>query len=157
MDLALQEGLLALRDDRLPVGCVIVEDGKVIAKGRRSEGDHATLDHAEMLALRSVVQPPRRSARGLTLYTTLEPCVMCFGAIIHNRVARVVYALEDPYGGAARVDVTHISRHGEGLPIIEGGCGRDSAIPLFRQFFASTKDPFWSTHPENELCRLVNS
>ena len=72
-------------------------------------------------------------------------------------MSRVVYALEDPYGGAMHLDPTQIVRHAAEVPIVERGCCRQSAIGLFRRFFTSTEDQFWSSHPENALRRVVES
>jgi tRNA(adenine34) deaminase len=87
----------------VPVGAVLVQDGEVVGEGwNRPIGAHDPTAHAEIEALRDAA---RRLANyrlpGTTLYVTLEPCVMCAGAILHARVARVVFGARDPKGGAA--------------------------------------------------------
>jgi tRNA(adenine34) deaminase len=103
MALAIAEAAKARAKDEVPIGCVIVRDGKIIARGhnlRESAQDPAA--HAELIAI-------RKAARKLdswrlldtTLYVTLEPCIMCMGAIILARIHTVVFGCHDPKGGAA--------------------------------------------------------
>lgn len=103
MDKAIAEARKAGAKDEVPIGCVIVRDGKIIARGhnlRESRQDPAA--HAELLAI-------RKAARRLgswrlldcTLYVTLEPCTMCMGAIVLARIPTVVFGCFDPKGGAA--------------------------------------------------------
>lgn len=86
----------------VPVGAVIVRDGEIIGEGwNRPIGAHDASAHAEIQALRDAGQRVGNyRLPGATLYVTLEPCVMCAGAIIHARVERVVYAAADPKAGA---------------------------------------------------------
>jgi tRNA(adenine34) deaminase len=87
----------------VPVGAVLVAGGQVIATGRNSpiESSDPTA-HAEIQALRSAASALKNyRLPDTTLYVTLEPCAMCAGAIVHARVARVVYGCADPRGGAA--------------------------------------------------------
>ena len=103
MQRAMSEAAKAQGRDEVPIGCVIVRDGKIIARGhnlRESNQDPAA--HAELIAI-------RKAARKLdswrlldtTLYVTLEPCLMCMGAIILARIPTVVFGCFDPKGGAA--------------------------------------------------------
>ena len=103
MRAALDEARKALGEGEMPVGCVIVRDGRIVAAGhntREQTGDPTS--HAEITAI-------RRAARelgdwrlaGCTLYVTLEPCPMCAGAISQSRVARLVYGAADPRYGCA--------------------------------------------------------
>ncbi|NPV55827.1 MAG: nucleoside deaminase [Anaerolineae bacterium] len=89
----------------LPIGAVISLDGIIIAEGRnaiwRPEPDPNR--HAEVEALRALPAHHRTSARRMTLYTTLEPCLMCLGDILLHRIGRVLYGAADFYGGASRV------------------------------------------------------
>ena len=89
----------------LPIGAVIAFDGHVVAEGQNAIWHPAFNPnrHAEIEALRSVPQSLWARARGMTLYTTLEPCLMCTGAILLHHVGRVLYGSADPYGGASRV------------------------------------------------------
>jgi tRNA(adenine34) deaminase len=103
MSRAISEARKAESKDEVPIGCVIVRDGRIIARGhnlRETAQDPAA--HAEMIAI-------RKAARKLgswrlldtTLYVTLEPCTMCMGAIILARIPKVVFGCYDPKGGAA--------------------------------------------------------
>lgn len=86
----------------VPVGAVLVRDEEVIAEGwNRPIASHDPSAHAEMVALREGAQALKNyRLTGLTLYVTLEPCAMCAGAIIHSRIARLVYGAPDPKAGA---------------------------------------------------------
>lgn len=103
MNMALQEAELAARDGEIPVGAVVVKDGQLIAKGRNAPvalGDPTA--HAEVLALRAAAQIlGNYRLEGCTLYVTLEPCVMCSGAIFNGRISRVVFGATEPKTGAA--------------------------------------------------------
>ena len=142
MRLALREAERALEHDDVPIGCVIVHSGEVIAAARNERelrGDPTA--HAEVLALREA------SARLGTwrlldtiLYVTLEPCAMCAGAIVLGRVPRVVYAADDPKAGAAGsvLDVLGESRLNH-RPVVTGGLLADEAAELLRAFFAAKR------------------
>lgn len=90
-------------DGEVPVGAVIVKDNQVIGEGwNQPIGLHDPSAHAEMVALRAAGKSlSNYRLLDTTLYVTLEPCVMCAGAIIHARVGRVVYGTNDPKAGAA--------------------------------------------------------
>ncbi|MBI3573247.1 MAG: nucleoside deaminase [Candidatus Kerfeldbacteria bacterium] len=155
MEIALRQGKGALAESTLPVGCVIVIDGKVLVEIKKSIASHFRMDHAEMLALRIVTQERQAPTHAMTLYTTLEPCVMCFGAMLNSHMSRVVFALEDPFGGGTRLSSAALPpRHQNRLPEIVPGVLRGTSLDLFKQFFSATDDPYWSAHPENPLYQL---
>lgn len=102
MALAIEEARQAEREREVPVGCVIVVDGRVVAGGHnRPITLHDPSAHAEILALR---EAGRRLGNyrlcGATLYVTIEPCAMCVGAMLQARVRRLVYGAADPKAGA---------------------------------------------------------
>src|ERR1019366_2206616 len=102
MRMALEAAVWAGEHDDVPVGCVLVENGAVIAMGEnRREVDRDPTSHAEIVALRSAAAQ-RASWRmdGVTAYVTLEPCVMCAGALLNARVTRVVIGAMDEKAGA---------------------------------------------------------
>jgi tRNA(adenine34) deaminase len=103
LELALQAAQAAAAAGEVPVGAVVVKDGQVIATGHNSPiGSHDPTAHAEINALRAAAQKlGNYRLDGCDLYVTLEPCAMCVGAILHARVARVVYAASEPKTGAA--------------------------------------------------------
>ena len=102
MTLALSLAKEAADEDEVPVGCVIVRDGQVIATGRnRRETAKNALAHAEIEAISDACRAlGGRRLIGCTLYVTLEPCPMCAGAIVNARLPRVVYGAKDPRFGA---------------------------------------------------------
>ena len=102
MDLALEAAARAASHDDVPVGCVVVLDGEVIGVGEnRRELDNDPTAHAELVALRAAAeQTGRYRLDGATVYVTLEPCVMCGGALLNARVRRVVIGAMDEKAGA---------------------------------------------------------
>ncbi len=103
MRLALEQARLAQAIDEVPVGAVIVLDGEVIGRGyNRPISSHDPSAHAEIVALRDAAgRVGNYRLPGATLYVTIEPCLMCTGAIFHARVGRVVYGAADPKTGVA--------------------------------------------------------
>ncbi|APW38149.1 tRNA adenosine(34) deaminase TadA [Rhodoferax koreense] len=103
MQLALAEARQAAAAGEVPVGAVVVKDGRVIATGRNAPiGGHDPTAHAEIVALRAAAQAlSNYRLDGCALYVTLEPCAMCSGAMLHARIGRVVFGAADPKTGAA--------------------------------------------------------
>ena len=103
MALALAQARCALRAGEVPVGAVVVRAGQVLAVGSNAPiGAHDPSAHAEIIALRAAAAKlGNYRLTGATLYVTLEPCPMCAGAMVHARVARVVYGAPDPLAGSA--------------------------------------------------------
>jgi len=103
MNEALLQAQKAFEEDEVPIGCVIVKDGKVIAKAHNTvEQDKSAISHAEINAIQEAskyVGDWRLS--DCTMYITLEPCAMCAGAIVRSRLKRVVIGLRDPKRGCA--------------------------------------------------------
>lgn len=104
MELAIEEALKALQKAEVPVGAVIVIDGKVISKAhnQRETLTDATA-HAEIIAIQQACRLINNwRLEEATLYVTKEPCIMCAGAILNARIRRLVYGCDDPKGGAAK-------------------------------------------------------
>ena len=104
MGLALEEASRAAQAGEVPVGAVVVLDGRLIASGHNAPiASHDPTAHAEIVALRAAARAAGnyRLTRA-TLYVTIEPCVMCCGAALHARVARLVYGADDAKAGAVR-------------------------------------------------------
>jgi tRNA(adenine34) deaminase len=102
MRAALEQALEARRHGEVPVGAVVALDGAIVGRGcNQPIGTHDPTAHAEIVALRDA---GRRIGNyrltGATLYVTIEPCQMCVGAMIHARIARVVYGTREPKAGA---------------------------------------------------------
>ena len=104
MQQALDEARAAAAAGEVPVGAVLVSDGKVIAhSGNRTIRDCDATAHAEIVVLREAARVlGNYRLEGTALYVTIEPCSMCAGAIIQARVPRLVYGCDDPKGGAVR-------------------------------------------------------
>jgi tRNA(adenine34) deaminase len=104
MNLALQEARQALDENEVPVGAVIVHQGQIIAQAHNQrEQLHDPTAHAEMIAITQAAESLSSwRLEDCTLYVTLEPCLMCAGAILQARIPRVVYGAPDPKAGAAR-------------------------------------------------------
>jgi len=104
MQVALEEARAAGDSGEVPIGAAVVLDGKVLARaGNRTIRDNDPTAHAEIVALRQAARViGNYRLTGAILFVTLEPCVMCAGAMIHARIARLVYGADDPKGGAAR-------------------------------------------------------
>ena len=104
MELALDEARAAAQRGEVPVGAVVVVGDRVLARaGNRTISDCDPSAHAEVVALRAAAQAlGNHRLGGATLYVTVEPCIMCAGAMLQARIARLVYGCDDPKGGAAR-------------------------------------------------------
>src|SRR5580698_5882783 len=104
MKLALEEARSAAAAGEVPIGALIVHEGKILARsGNRTIRDCDPTAHAEMVVIREAAHALLNyRMAGTTLYVTLEPCSMCAGAIIQARIPRVVYGADDPKGGAVR-------------------------------------------------------
>jgi tRNA(adenine34) deaminase len=138
MRLALAEAQAAARDGEVPVGAVVVKDGRVIATGRNAPIDgHDPTAHAEIVALRAAAQAlGNYRLDGCSLYVTLEPCAMCSGAMLHARLARVVFGAADPKTGAAG-SVLDLFAHAQinHQTVVQGGVLAEEGAQLLRGFF----------------------
>jgi tRNA(adenine34) deaminase len=143
MQLALQQAQHAWALGEVPVGAVVVKDGEVVAVGfNQPIGRHDPTAHAEIVALRAAAEKlGNYRLPGCELYVTLEPCIMCAGAMMHARIARVVYAAPDPKTGAAGSVVNlfeqdQLNHH----TAVEGGVLADEASTMLRGFFAERRN-----------------
>jgi tRNA(adenine34) deaminase len=138
MRVALAEAEAAMAHGDVPIGAVVAHDGEVVGRGHnRREVDTDPTAHAELLALRDAAQHLARwQLSGCTLVVTLEPCVMCAGALVLARVERLVFGADDPKAGAvgALYDVPRDPRLNHTVAVTRGvladECGR-----LLRAFF----------------------
>ena len=139
MRLALIEARAAAAAGEVPVGAVVVKDGRVLARGRNAPiGGHDPTAHAEIAALRAAAQAlGNYRLEGCTLYVTLEPCAMCAGAIMHARIARVVYGARDQKTGVhgSVVDLFGVERLNFHATV-EGGLLAAECGGLLSAFFA---------------------
>ena len=126
----------------VPVGAVVVRGGQVIGRGsNRPISSSDPTAHAEIVALREAASAEGNyRLSGCDLYVTLEPCAMCVGAMVHARIARVVFGARDPKTGACGsiVDlpaIAHWNHHG----VFEGGLLADECGAMLRGFFAERR------------------
>ncbi|HEY7434371.1 MAG TPA: tRNA adenosine(34) deaminase TadA [Methylomirabilota bacterium] len=104
MGLALEEAARAARVGEVPVGAVVVLDGRLLGRGHNASiARQDPTAHAEIVALRAAAREAGNyRLTGATLYVTIEPCAMCCGAALHARIARLVYGADDAKAGAVR-------------------------------------------------------
>lgn len=140
---AIKQAKKAEQIDDVPVGAVIVLDGKIIARGyNKRTRNEQTADHAEMIAIRKACKKVGSwRLEDCTMYVTLEPCPMCAGAIFQSRIKRVVFGASDLKAGAlgSKMDLFSI----EGLnhyPEIEGGILEEECSQLLKQFFKKLRN-----------------
>jgi tRNA(adenine34) deaminase len=138
MDLALEEARAAEAAGEVPIGCVVVRGGSVIASaGNRTIADRDPTAHAEMLAIRDAAHA--LGSERLTdcdLYVTLEPCAMCAGAISFARIRRLYYGAGDPKGGAVDSGVRFFaSPTCHHAPEVYSSVGEEAAATLLKDFF----------------------
>ncbi|MEA2497411.1 MAG: tRNA(adenine34) deaminase [Thermoleophilaceae bacterium] len=144
MRLALREAERAAEHDDVPIGCVIVAEGEVVAAApneRELRGDPTA--HAEVLALREAAARAGEGWRmpaDAVLYVTLEPCAMCAGAIVLARMPRVVFGAWDPKAGAAGSVFDILAEPKlNWRPDVGGGLLADESASLLRAFFAARR------------------
>lgn len=147
MGLALAEAKVALGEGVFPVGAVLSAGSQVLGRSHKTMMSNH-LNHAEMNLFHQVFKGNYAFSRddNLTLYTTLEPCVMCFGTMLHLPITRLVFAMTDAYGGCAHTRLEnppprHVSRSIE----VVGGVRRSDACKLFADFLDTTTEEFWLT------------
>jgi len=142
MALALEQAQLAWDRGEVPVGAVVVKDGAVIATGYNGPiGSHDPTAHAEIVALRAAAEKlGNYRLPGCELYVTLEPCIMCSGAMMHARLARVVYAALDPKTGACGsvlnlFEQPRLNHHTQ----VTGGVLAEQSSSMLKAFFAERR------------------
>jgi len=142
MDMALAQARLAAAAGEVPVGCVVVRDGDVVAGAcNRTIADRDPTAHAEMLAIRAAAATlGTERLTDCDVYVTLEPCPMCAGALSFARIRRLYYAAADPKGGAVdsgvRLFASPSCHH---RPEVYGGLAEQEAGALLRAFFAERR------------------
>lgn len=126
----------------VPVGAIVVSAGQIIGRGfNQPISGHDPTAHAEIVAMRDAAQHLRNyRLNDCELFVTLEPCVMCAGAIMHARIARVIYATPDPKAGACgSVDNLFAEGRLNYHATVLGGILADDAAQLLQQFFATRR------------------
>ena len=139
MQAALDEARAAAQRGEVPIGAIIVHDGRIIARaGNRTVTDCDPTAHAEIVALRAAAREIKNyRLLDTTLYVTIEPCSMCAGAMIQARIARLVYGADEAKGGAVRscfsiLDHPRLNHRVE----VTSGILADESAALLKEFFA---------------------
>ena len=142
MQLAVEEARAAAAAGEVPVGAVVVQDGKILARsGNRTIRDCDPTAHAEIVAIREAARViGNYRVLGATLYVTLEPCSMCAGAIVQARIPRLVYGADDPKGGAVRscFEILTNATLNHQVEVVPGVLAPDCAS-ILQSFFAARR------------------
>jgi tRNA(adenine34) deaminase len=149
MDDALEMAEAALAQGEFPVGSVIADGSAVVARGHRTgttTGAPNEIDHAEINALKQLsMTGPHLDRADLTIYSTMEPCLMCFAAIVLSGVKRIVYAYEDVMGGGTACDLNRLPLlYRKAQPTVIAGIRRRASLNLFQRFFAEPGNDYWA-------------
>lgn len=138
MKIALKEALKAYNEEEVPIGCTIVSQGKIIAKAHnKKQQKNNALMHAEIIAIQKAMKKLNsKYLNECEIYITLEPCLMCAGAIINARIAKIYFSTREPKGGAllSCLNIKDIKNINHYPQIYEGLC-REEAINLLKSFF----------------------
>ena len=144
--LELAEDALALGE--FPVGCVMVHRGKILATGARKGtiGDTRNeLDHAETVALRRLMDLDEPINHGdVTVFCTMEPCLMCYAALILAGIGKIVYAYEDVMGGGSACELSRLNPLYKNSPItVIPAVMRTESLKLFQTYFSNPANSYW--------------
>ncbi len=142
MRIAVEEAQDAAWADEVPIGAVLVVDGAIMGRGRNSPVErHDPTAHAEIQALRDATAYLKNyRVTGSTLYVTLEPCLMCFGALVHARVGRVVYGARDPKVGVSQWEGLLAGANLNHRISMEGGLLEAECRELLQDFFRRKRE-----------------
>jgi len=152
MKAAISEARQALDGDDFPVGCVMVHDGEIITNGRRinSKGPAENeLDHAEIVALRKLFAlHPEIDRREIIVYSTMEPCLMCYVTLLLNGIRKIVYGFEDVMGGGTNLDLLQLNPLYREMKVnIIPHVMRLESLKLFKEFFENPDNTYWQDSP----------
>jgi tRNA(adenine34) deaminase len=148
MKKALDLAKSALAQGEFPVGCVMVHQDKILVTGARKgtiENDRNELDHAEMVALRRLIElkKPINPAE-LTVFCTMEPCLMCYAALLLAGIGKIVYAYEDVMGGGCNCELVRLKPLYKKSPLtVVAGVMRRESLELFQAFFSNPGNSYW--------------
>jgi len=148
MGKAIERAEKALYAGEFPVGCVIAYNNNIIAAGSRTgtTGNFINeIDHAEIVALRLLAELKENVDRSkIVLFCTLEPCLMCYSAILLSGIGKIVYAYEDVMGGCTICNLTKIAPfYKEHRIEIVHNILRDKSMKLFKVYFENQKNTYW--------------
>jgi len=149
---ALLEAREALIAGEFPVGCVMVYEDAIVSRGRRTNSrppQENELDHAEIIALRKLfAQHPQIKRSQIVVYSTMEPCLMCYTTLLLNGIRSIVYAYEDIMGGGTGLDLKKLTPlYREMSVAITPHILRRESLELFKAFFAEQDNTYWQDSP----------
>ena len=141
MNYALEQARLALQEDEVPIGAVLVKDNKIVAADHnRTRQTNNNLAHAEKLVIEQIVESVEKCLYDYTLYVTVEPCLMCAGAIIWARVGKVVFGCYDPKAGAVgSIYNTLLDKNFNHHPEVVSGILAQECSELIIEFFKNKR------------------
>ncbi len=150
MKIALTEADEALANGEFPVGAIFVHNDQVLASGRRENSQDQKdmvneIDHAEILALRNFLsQKSDVSLAEVTLYSTMEPCLMCYSTMILSGIRHIVYAYEDVMGGGTNLPLQQLNPLYQNMKVeILPNILREQSLSLFKRFFSNPANNYW--------------
>ena len=152
MQQAIAEAGNALAAGEFPVGCVMVLEGRVVSTGRRinsrAPGENE-LDHAEIMALRKLfAHHPEIDRTKIIVYSSMEPCLMCYVTLLLNGIRTFVYAYEDIMGGGTSLDLQSLNPlYRDMAADVTGRVLRRQSLKLFKAFFADQDNTYWQDSP----------
>lgn len=157
MKLALDEASISLAKCNFPCGAILVADGEVIGKSRNEkETKRNRISHAEMLLYiehSSRLKDVKKQGHAIVMYTTLEPCLMCFGAAVMHRVDRIVAATPDPFGNMSKIDGGMLGQFYDGnMPLIEYGLYLEESHELIKKYLLDS-----GTNESKEYMKLFEN
>jgi len=149
MSAALDQAAGALKAGEFPVGCVMVHQYRIIASGTRrgtASGGRNETDHAEIIALKEIsALETAPLPQEITAFCTMEPCLMCFGALLIAGIGEIVYAYEDVMGGGTHCDLSQLPPLYRDNPVaIVPGILRAESLALFKAFFNDPDCRYWN-------------
>ncbi|MBR4484464.1 MAG: nucleoside deaminase [Erysipelotrichaceae bacterium] len=142
MEIAYKEAVKAFKEDEVPIGCVIIKDGEVIANAHNKKvKKNCAVFHAEIECLiKATKKLDNWNLKGCELYVTLEPCMMCMGAIVNSRIDKVYFGCKDPKGGAlvSNIRFKRIKNLNH-YPEYKGGIMEKECSQILKDFFKNKR------------------
>ena len=138
----------ALKRGEFPVGCAMVYRDRILVTGSRkgtATDDRNEIDHAEMVALRNLIDLKESVDHSeITVFCTMEPCLMCYAALILAGIGNIVYAYEDVMGGGSMCELSRLKPLYKNSPIkVVGNVMRKESLGLFKAFFSNPDNHYW--------------
>ncbi len=146
MTAALDQAARAASNGDFPVGCVLVCNQQVAATGfrRNSTTTPNEIDHAEIIALRKLLSRQSADPGKTTLYSTMEPCLMCFSTLILSGIRTIVYGYEDVMGGGTRLNLADLPPLYADMKVtVIPSVRRQQCLQLFKDFFGDKENDYW--------------